>query len=137
MMVAGENLPIRTISQGANAMATELGKFLRKLRIDADEILLDMANKLGVASSFLSSVENGKKRMPSAWNARICELYALNDAQKAEFERAIANTETQIVLSFDNSSDANRELAVAFAREYQGLTPEQIEAMRRIMRGGK
>lgn len=69
-------------------MATELGKFLRKLRIDADEILLDMANKLGVAPSFLSSVENGKRRMPSAWNARICELYALTDAQKAEFERA-------------------------------------------------
>lgn len=37
-------------SKGENTM-TELGKFLRKLRIDNDEIMLDMANKLGVSSS--------------------------------------------------------------------------------------
>ena len=116
-------------------MATELGKFLRKLRIDADEVLLDMAKKLGVAPSFLSSVENGKKRMPSAWNNKICELYSLTEAQRAAFDRAIATTETQLVLSFENANDANRELAVAFAREYQGLTPEQIAEMRRIMKG--
>ena len=118
-------------------MATELGKFLRKLRIDTDEILLDMANKLKVAPSFLSSVENGKKRMPSGWNKLISELYSLNDEQKSEFERAIANTETQIILSFDDSDEANREFAVAFAREFQKLTQEQIEAMRQIMRGRK
>ena len=116
-------------------MATELGKFLRKLRIDADEILLDMANRLGVAPSFLSSVENGKKRMPSPWLNRICELYALTGQQKTEFERAVAATESQLVLSFENADVANRELAVAFARDYQDLSPEQVAEIRRIMRG--
>ena len=68
-------------------------------------------------------------------NNRICELYALTEAQKAEFERAIAATETQIILLFKDSNTANRELAVAFAREYHGLTPEQSAEMRRIMGG--
>ncbi len=117
-------------------MATELGKFLRKLRIDKEEVLLDMANKLGVAPSFLSSVENGKKRMPSAWNKKICDLYELTDLQRELFDQAVASTESQIVLSFDDSCDSKRELAVAFAREYQSLTREQIDEIRRIMRGG-
>ena len=71
-------------------MTTELGKFLRKLRIDKNEILLDMANKLGVSPSFLSSVEIGKRQMPPMWNIRICKLYALTDAQKATLEQVIA-----------------------------------------------
>ena len=43
-------------------MLTSLGKFLRKIRIDNDEYLKDMADKLGVTVSFLSAVENGKKK---------------------------------------------------------------------------
>ena len=45
-------------------MLTSIGRFLRKLRIDQGEILKDMAEKLGVTVSFLSSVENGKKKCP-------------------------------------------------------------------------
>ena len=50
-------------------MITPIGKFLRKLRIDTGEILKDMAEKLHVSPSFLSAVENGKKKMPSTWNS--------------------------------------------------------------------
>ena len=43
---------------------TEFGKFSRKLRIENDELLRDMANKLGVTASYLSAEEiyqkNGK-----------------------------------------------------------------------------
>jgi transcriptional regulator with XRE-family HTH domain len=47
-------------------MLTQLGIFLRKLRLDRGEILKDMAIKLNVSSSFLSAVENGKKRIPQS-----------------------------------------------------------------------
>ena len=46
-------------------MITELGKHLRKIRIDHGEILKNMADKLGVTSSFLSAVEIGKRNMTS------------------------------------------------------------------------
>ena len=46
-------------------MLTALGRFLRKIRIDRNELLKDMADKLEVSASFLSAVENGKKSMPS------------------------------------------------------------------------
>ena len=44
-------------------MITKIGDFLRKLRLDNQQILKDMAEVLGVSSAFLSAVENGKKSM--------------------------------------------------------------------------
>ena len=114
-------------------MLTKLGRFLRKLRIDRGELLKDMAEKLDVSVSFLSAVENGKKRMPSEWNARVCALYALNETQRAEFTDAIADTERSLDLNLQGVSENSRRLAVSFARELPFFTPEQIEAMQRAM----
>ena len=43
-------------------MKGNLGKFLRKLRIDHDEYLKDMAQKLNISISYLSAIENGVKK---------------------------------------------------------------------------
>ena len=118
-------------------MITSVGRFLRKLRIDQGEILKDMANKLSVTASFLSAVENGKKKMPSAWNRQICELYNLNEAQQKEFTEAIADSETKIELDFSNVPTENRELAVAFARKYSDFDERQIKKLLSILKGGK
>lgn len=118
-------------------MITDLGKFLRKIRIDEGEILMDMANKLGVTASFLSAVENGKKHMPSAWNKKICDLYKLSDEQKDQFTSAIAETEETIEVDFSNSSLKNKELAVSFARKFSDIDEIQVEKIRKILNGGK
>ena len=117
-------------------MLTSLGRFLRKLRIDRGEILKNMAEKLEVTSSFLSAVENGKKRMPSAWNSKICELYGLDDGQKREFTKAIAETEEAIEMSFADANIGRRELAVSFARKFTDIDDAQAEAIRKILFGG-
>lgn len=52
-------------------MATELGKTLRKIRIDRDELLKDMAEKLDMSPSMLSSIENGTRKPPTGF---LCEL---------------------------------------------------------------
>ncbi len=108
-------------------MITALGKFLRKLRIDRGEILANMAGKLGVTASFLSAVENGKKRMPSEWNILICSIYSLNEQQKNEFTAAIAESESKIELNLDGAAAGNRELAISFARKFSDLDKHQIE----------
>lgn len=118
-------------------MLTSIGKFLRKLRIDEGEILKDMAEKLDVTVSFLSAVENGKKRMPAAWNRRICELYKLSDDQRKAFTTAIAETEDAIEMNFVGQSLHNRELAVSFARKFSDINDEQADAIKKILSGGK
>ena len=85
-------------------MITALGKFLRKLRIDRNEILKNMADKLEVTVSFLSAVENGKKRMPSEWNTKISNLYQLTNQQKDEFSAAIGDSEQKIEVDLSNTN---------------------------------
>ena len=118
-------------------MITELGKFLRKLRIDNGEILKDMSEKLGVTVSFLSAVENGKKKMPSAWNKIICNLYSLNAEQSAFFSNAIANSEETIDIKLNEIPTQNRGLVVSFARKFSDFDERQIEKFKELLSGGK
>ena len=118
-------------------MLTSLGKFLRKLRIDRGEILKDMADKLDVTASFLSAVENGKKRMPAAWNGLICDLYDLTALQKSEFTTAIAETSDAIEMNLISANLGRRELAVSFARKFNSIDDDQIEEIRKILQKGE
>ncbi len=113
-----------------------IGRFLRKLRIDNDEILKDMADKLDVTASFLSAVENGKKHMPSDWNGKICELYSLNTEQQQNFTTAIAETEESISMNLNGVPDENRKLAISFARQFSDFNEDQIDKIRHILQGG-
>mgnify|MGYP002624377606 CR=1 FL=1 len=117
-------------------MLTSLGRFLRKIRIDHGEVLKDMADKLGVTASFLSAVENGKKRMPSSWNSLICSLYELNNEQMDELTRAIAESENKIELDFTNASGTQRELAVSFARKFNDFDERQLKSFIELLRRG-
>lgn len=116
-------------------MITSLGRFLRKLSIDHGEILKDMADKLEVSVSFLSAVENGKKRMPSAWNMKLCDLYQLTPEQKQTFTTAIADTEESLEMDFYGVAAGKRELAVSFARKFSDFDERQIEAIKKILQG--
>lgn len=56
---------------------TPFGVFVRKLRLDNDERLKDMAERMGVSSTYLSSVEYGRRVVPVSWVDKIKELYHL------------------------------------------------------------
>ena len=118
-------------------MVNELGKFLRKIRIDYGEILKNMADKLEVTSSFLSAVENGKKKMPSSWYNKIIELYKLDDNQVDDFNKAIAKTEESVEISLRKIPDVNKEVAISFARKFQDFNTEDIEQIQKILKGVK
>ena len=114
-------------------MVSELGKFLRKLRIDRGEVLLDMAEKLGVSSSFLSAVENGKKRMPSRWNELLPSLYSLPEPMKTEFTNAVASSEKGIEIPLAGLDIQQRRLGVALAREIRTLSPQKAAKLQALL----
>ncbi len=115
-------------------MLTALGKFLKKLRVDRGEVLKDMSARLGVTASFLSAVENGKKRMPSEWNGKLCTAYELDADARKLLTAAIAETESSIDLDLTGLEAANRELAVFFARRFAVLDGSQVKAIQKILR---
>ena len=118
-------------------MLTSAGRFLRKLRIDEGEILRDMATKLGVLPAFLSAVENGKKRVPEAWTAKLEKLYSLAPEQIAELKDVIAESSDTIELNIRNASKENRQLAVSFARQFDTLDEETAQKLFRILKKHK
>ena len=72
-------------------MLTEFGKILRKLRIDRQELLRDMAKNLEVSSAYLSAVETGKRKIPIDWCSKISTLYKLDPDTIRELEWAYEN----------------------------------------------
>lgn len=114
-------------------MLTALGKFLRKLRIDRGEVLKDMADKLEVSSAFLSSVENGKKKMPEAWKCKIPEIYDLSTQQREEFFDAAEEQQTRVELDLTTVTKPQRDLALSFAREFPKIDNETLTKILKIL----
>lgn len=114
-------------------MVTAIGKYLRKIRIDSDEILYNMAEKLEVTSSFLSAVECGKKKMPKTWEDKIIKLYNLSTKQINDFDKAIAETENSVSIDLDGLSNTSKDFAISFARTLNGLSDEQINQIKQII----
>lgn len=118
---------------------TEIGKFLKKLRVENEEVLLNMAQKLDVTPSFLSAVELGKKKMPYEWNLKIRSAYSLTPKQEDELDEAISQSEKAVILDFEEASPVAKKLAVSFARSFSDFSDEQLEALKKLMNneGGK
>jgi len=114
-------------------MLTELGKFLRKIRIERDEILKDMANKLEVSVAYISAIENGKRAFPEDWKEKIIKLYDFNNERIEEFNKAIINSKESFELSLKEADDAKRDFAYVFARRFNELDEETIAKIKELL----
>ncbi len=108
-------------------MLTPFGKLLRKLRIDNGLLLKNMADYLGVTSSYLSAVETGKRNIPSDWSAKISSLLNLDEPIRNELEQAILQSQKEIQINLDNLSQQQRDLAFVFARKLDSLDEDEIK----------
>ena len=105
-------------------MKTKLGEYLRTLRLSNQQILKDMADILGVTSSFLSAVENGKKKMPETWYSVFQREYSLMDDEIDDLKQLAMESQNSIALDLRNSSSASKQLAVSFARQFNDMDEE-------------
>ena len=110
-------------------MLTVFGKFLRILRMDTGELLKTMADKLEVTSSFLSAVENGKKKIPVDWVEKISRLYFLSDDKFIELQNAVCETNQCVEIGLSNLNCQQRELAFSFARKLNDIGDEELQKL--------
>lgn len=112
---------------------THFGKEVRKLRIDRNLILKDMADALGMSAAFLSAIETGKKSVPAGFVPRLAAAYGLSNDVVQHLNRAADLTKSTFELRMPpQASMAHREAAVALARTFAGLDDakaKQILAM--------
>jgi len=114
-------------------MLTALGKVLRVIRMDRRILLKDMADSLGVKPSYVSSIENGKRKPSENF---VQSLRAALNLTEEEFQRvtdAYIETVQELSLKFDSEETHQRDLALILARSFNNLTPEQAEQIKKIM----
>ena len=114
-------------------MANTLGKFLRKIRIDREELLADMARKLGVSSAFLSQIENGGKKPPKNWEEDFLAVYELDKNQEQEFRDCVFEAVNSKSIDLSSYSQNDRDMMLSFARKLNTINDEQKERLRNIL----
>lgn len=114
-------------------MLTEFGKILRKIRIDNQELLKDMAKKLGVSSAYLSAVETGKRKVPSDWVPKVSTLYSLDGESKNELELACEQSAQEVKISLAKATSLQREAAISFAKALEGLDDQKLKKIMEVV----
>lgn len=109
--------------------------FLKELRLNnGDERLSDMAKKLGVSASYLSTIETEKRRMNDKLFDKIVSVYQLS-YDKAKKLNIIRNTvSNELVLSMEEMDEETKETVVKFLSSVEDLTKEDVEKINLLLK---
>jgi len=118
-------------------MATEIAKFLRKLRIDNDQSLGDMADKINLSAAYLSAIENDKRTAPEEMKENLFKVYDLSEEKKLEFARLVAESRKKVEIGLkDIQQDILPEYvdtAVMFAHDLSQMNREQLADIKEFL----
>ncbi|WP_273758792.1 helix-turn-helix domain-containing protein [Bartonella sp. AU55XJBT] len=112
-------------------MVTSFGKILRKLRVEHSERLLDMAEKLDVSVSFLSSVEIGKKSVPVGMEEKIIELYGLDQKEALLLRKEAYACRKSFTIKPSNSCRC--EIVGMFVRNLENFSQQDIARLKKLL----
>lgn len=118
---------------------TSLSKFLRILRIKNDEVLGDMAEKLGIMPSYLSSIEANKRPLTPALKEKLIDSYSLDREEQEYLENCIAEASRSVEVNLDNVKDESIlseyvDTAVMFARDISKLGNTELDEIRNLLK---
>lgn len=111
-------------------MLTGFGKILRKLRVDHNERILDMAEKIGKSSAFISAVERGQKPIPEGFDDLIIQAYDLHGQEAQAIRKAYARSKISFQLKSD--TDLARDAADLLAKRINVLSQANIKEFREL-----
>lgn len=114
-------------------MLTELGKELRKIRINNNERLKDMASKLGITSAYLSAIENGKREPTNKFMDTLFSIYSISSEDIRNLTQAFQSTVDSININLSNQTQEHKDLGLVFARKFDDLTQDQIDKLIKIL----
>lgn len=115
-------------------MTTQLGKELKKLRIDLGITLMDMSKQIGVSSAFLSAVETGRKRVPDNFLENLAAAYTEIDQQIDKYEILVNQARNEVRLFVDSNNFEDAKLATALARRFSTLDSVEKEQLKKFLK---
>ena len=129
----------KSVNRGGNRMALRMGKIMKKIRIDHDEVLADMAKKLKISTSYLSAMETGKRAFPKDFFTGLRKFYAVPDEVMTELVEAAAegSLKVEVALTAEQSAVLNRlalaELEPKPRPNYDKLRMELVEKRNAVL----
>lgn len=114
-------------------MATAFGKILRKIRIDHDELLKDMAENLNITSAYLSAIENGKRPIPTTLVSQIKNKYGLDNIRVSELIEAEDKVRTSVSFDLSVMDTEKRQMVISLARSFEDISEEKLREIRKIL----
>lgn len=115
-------------------MLTELGKILRKLRIDNSQLLKDMADILSISPASLSSIENGKRNPQRAMMQDIIAHYHLTPKEQDDLWNAFDLSRKEASVPLTGLTGTQEELGLTFARRFNDLSQDQIKEIMAVLK---
>ena len=112
----------------------ELGKFLKILRINRNENLKKMSNKLNISSAFLSMLENNKRKLNNNLKKKIIKEYKLDDNKIKEFEKAIILSNDEIKINLEKFNSRQKEIVIQILNSWENLDDDKIKKLNKIIK---
>lgn len=112
---------------------TAFGKKLRKLRIEKDLLLKDMAEHLNISAAQLSAIELGKRSISSDIVSRLIDVYELENVD--EINDIVAISQPTQKVDFTDATDNQKKLMVTFARSFTELSDDRVEEIQKLLIG--
>ena len=91
-------------------MITEFGKFLRIIRINSGDSARDMAAKLNMSPSYLSTIENGKRNIPPEMESLLIRAYDLSERDIEKLRKAIAASSESVRIDLSDLEERKRHM---------------------------
>ncbi len=113
-------------------MATKFGIELRKIRLMRGDNLQNMAEKVGLSMSYMSSIENGIRKIPKDLTMKVIEVYTLNEEEKTKLIDAENNSIEEVSIDLINLNHEQKELALLLSRKLPKVKNSD-ELMRMIL----
>lgn len=110
-------------------MLTEFGKITRKIRIDNDVLLKDMADALNISAAFLSKLETGKSKPNLKLANKIKAIYNLNDKAYNDLINAIDIDTNNIIQPVFAKSKSDMKLIIKFANALKTMSKTQKQEL--------
>ena len=113
---------------------TPFGKELRRLRIDRDMLLKNMADQLEMSSAFLSGVESGRKQIPSGFVEKLKASFNLSFDEVLALQEAAVMTAREVRINLGgNPSRLEGSVAALLARQFPDLSIDQMNDIKNIL----
>lgn len=112
-------------------MITEFGKLLRIIRVNSGDSAKDMAAKLNMSPSYLSTIENGKRNIPPDMERLLIAAYNLSEKDKGKLRKAMVESSESVKIDLTDLAEKKRQMI--FEITHGNLDEATVDELCRII----